>query len=113
MNIDVKKVKIIVTSPLDNADDIKQILGEAGAGIIGNYTHCTMATDCIGTFKGNDKSNPVIGTKNQLETVEEVKIEAQCEIEKVKSVLHKLREVHPYEEPAIDLIPLIEESDLN
>ena len=112
MNINVKKVKIIVTSPIENVDEIRQALGDAGAGRIGNYTHCSMSTDCIGTFKGNEESNPYIGTKNKIEMVKEVKIEVQCEIEKVKSVLQKLREVHPYEEPAFDIIPLIDEKDL-
>ena len=113
MNINISKVKIVVTSPLENAEEIKIALCDSGAGVIGNYSYCTIATDCIGTFKGNDDSDPVIGTKNQLETVNEVKIEVQCEVEKVKSVLKKLREVHPYEEPAIDLIPLISEKELD
>jgi len=112
MNINVSRVKIIVTTPVENADEIRQALGDAGAGIIGNYTHCTISTECIGTFKGNDESNPFIGTKNQLELAKEVKIEVQCEIQKVKSVLQKLREVHPYEEPAIDIVPLIDEKHL-
>lgn len=112
MNINISKVKLIVTSPMENIDEIRLALGDAGAGIIGNYTHCTISTDCIGTFKGNDESNPYVGTKNELEVVKEVKIEVQCDIDKVKFVLQKLREVHPYEEPAIDIIPLIEEKDL-
>ena len=87
-------------------------LGDSGAGIVGNYTHCSITSDCIGTFKGNDKSNPYIGTKNKLEAVKEVKIEVQCDIERVKPVLQKIREVHPYEEPAIDIIPLIDEEEL-
>jgi len=112
MNIDVKKVKIIVTSPTENASDIRQVLGDAGAGVIGNYVHCSISTDCVGTFRGNNESNPSLGSKNKLETVREVKIEVQCEIEKVKFILSKLREAHPYEEPAIDIIPLIDEKDL-
>ena len=112
MNFNIKKVKIVVTVPCEKAEEIKLVLGNAGAGIIGNYTHCTIATKCIGTFKGSDLSNPQIGAKNQLETIEEEKIEVQCDIKIVKEVLNKLREAHPYEEPAIDIIPLIEEADL-
>lgn len=112
MNIDVKKVKITVTSPKENVDEIRQALGDAGAGIIGNYTYCSTSADCIGTFRGNEKSNPYIGTKNQLEIVKEVKIEVACDLEKVKAVLQKLREVHPYEEPDINIIPLIDENDI-
>ena len=57
-------------------------------------------------------NNPYIGNKNELELIKEVKIEVPCEIGIVKSVLKKLKEVHPYEEPAIDIVPLIDESDL-
>ncbi len=55
-------------------------------------------------------ANPYIGEKNKLEFVQEEKLEIRCNINKVKDVISKLREVHPYEEPAIDIIPLIEES---
>ena len=112
MNIDIKKVKIVVTSPEENASEIKQVLGDAGAGLIGNYNYCSTSSECMGEFKGNDKSNPYIGVKNEFETVREVKIEVQCEMEKAKIAVQKLREVHPYEEPVIDIIPLIDERDL-
>ena len=49
---------------------------------------------------------------DKIEFVEEDKIEVVCDINTVKSVLKKLREVHPYEEPGIDIIPLINEEDL-
>ena len=110
MNIDVKNVKIIVTVPVENSEEVRNAICNAGAGIIGNYTYCTISTKCIGTFKPSDISNPYIGEKNKLELVEEEKLEVRCSIEKVKEVLLKLREVHPYEEPAIDIVPLIDES---
>ena len=112
MNIDVKKVKIVVIVPSENVDIIRNALGEAGAGVIGEYTHCSISTKCIGTFKGSDATKPYIGEKNKLESIEEQKIEVVCNINIAKEVLKKLREVHPYEEPAIDIIPLICEEDL-
>ena len=112
MNIDVKKVKIIVTVPVDNVEEVRSAICNEGAGIIGNYIYCTMSTKCIGTFIPSDNANPYIGEKNKLEFVEEEKLEAVCDIKIVKKVLKKLREVHPYEEPGIDIIPLINEEDL-
>ncbi|MGI6324693.1 MAG: hypothetical protein ACOXZS_01960 [Bacilli bacterium] len=112
MNINISKVKIIVTVPIGKAEKIKQVLGDAGADVIGNYTHCTISTKVIGTFKPNKNANPYIGKKNKLEVVQEEKIEVQCDIGIVKDVLKRLREVHPYEEPAIDIVPLINEKDL-
>lgn len=112
MNIDVKKVKIIVTVPNENLEDVRNAICSEGAGVIGNYTYCTMTTKCIGTSKPSDNANPYIGEKNKLEFIEEEKLEVICDISIVKNVLKRLREVHPYEEPAIDIIPLIDEGDL-
>lgn len=109
MNINVNKVKIIVTIPIENVDKVRNAICEAGAGIIGNYTHCSMSTKCIGTFKPNDEANPYIGENNKMEFVEEEKLEVVCGVDNVKNVISKLREVHPYEEPAIDIIPLLDE----
>lgn len=112
MKFDVKKVKIIVTVPIENSEEVRNAICDEGAGIIGNYTYCTISTKCIGTFKPSDNANPYIGENNKLEFVEEEKLEARCDINIVKKVLKRLREVHPYEEPAIDVIPLIDEEDL-
>jgi len=112
MNINVKKVKIIVTIPIESVEKVRNAICEEGAGIIGNYTYCTMSTKCIGTFKPDDNANPYIGEKNKLEFVNEEKLEAVCDINIVKKVLKRLREVHPYEEPEIDIIPLIDEESL-
>lgn len=55
--------------------------------------------------------NQDIGERNKLEFVEEEKLEFVCDVEKVKNVIEELRKSHPYEEPAIDIIPLIDESE--
>ena len=109
MNIDIRKVKIIVTIPVENTDEVRNAICNEGAGVIGNYTHCSMSTKCIGTFKPTDKANPYIGEINNLEFVEEEKLEVICDVSLVKNVISKLREVHPYEEPAIDIVPLRDE----
>lgn len=109
MNIKVDRVKIIVTIPPENVEEVRNAICEAGAWIIGNYTYCSMSTKCIGTFKPNNEANPYIGKNNNMEFVEEEKLEVVCSVDNVKNVISKLREVHPYEEPAIDIIPLLDE----
>ncbi len=108
MNIEVKKVKIFVTIPSENTSEVRNAVCKAGAGVIGNYTYCTTCCKSVGTFMPNDKANPYIGESNKLEFVDEDKLEFICDIEKVKEVVKKLRKVHPYEEPAIDIVPLID-----
>lgn len=113
MNININRGKIIVTIPIEDVDKVRNAICEVGAGVIGKYTYCSMSTKCIGTFKPNDEANPYIGEKNNLEFVEEEKLEFVCDVDKVKAVISKLREIHPYEEPAIDIIPLLDEESFN
>lgn len=113
MNININRVKIFVTIPIEDVEEVRNAVCEAGAGIIGNYTYCTSSTKLIGTFKPNDSANPYIGKKNNLEFVEEEKLEFVCDIDKVKIVISELRKVHPYEEPAIDIVPLLDETNFN
>jgi len=101
------QVKIRVTVPKDAADKIREVLGKAGAGKIGNYTHCTTSYSVTGRFLPGDAANPTIGRIGELEKVEEEMIETVCEFAKLKEVILSLRQAHPYEEPAIDIVPLI------
>jgi len=112
MNVNINRVKIIVTVPLNYLDKVRQAMCNEGAGVIGEYTNCTMSTKCIGTFKPSENATPFIGENNKLEFVEEEKLEVVCNVNIAKRVINKLREVHPYEEPAIDIIPLIDEDNL-
>ena len=110
MNININRVKILVTVPLEKVEEVRKAVCEVGAGVIGNYSYCTTSTKSIGTFMPNANANPYIGEKNKLEFVEEEKLEFVCDVDQTKKIISKLREVHPYEEPAIDIVPLIDES---
>lgn len=112
MNINVTKVKIIVTVPCDYTNEVRNAMFNAGAGIIGDYSFCSTYVKSIGTFIPNEVANPYIGENNKLEIVEEDKLEVICDINNAKKVIVELRRVHPYEEPAIDIVPLIDESSL-
>lgn len=111
MKIDIKRVKIVVTVPVDYTEKLREAICRAGAGVIGNYTDCSMITKCTGTFIPNDEANPYMGERGKLEFADEDKLEVVCDVDNVRTVINKLREVHPYEEPAIDIIPLIDESE--
>ena len=111
MTFDINRVKISVTVPCENTDKIRTAVCNAGAGIIGKYTFCTSSTKTVGTFIPGDDANPYLGEKNKLKFVEEGKLEFVCNVDKFKKVVQELRKVHPYEEPAIDIIPLIDEDE--
>ena len=113
MNFDIERVKIFATVPINDVENVRNAVCDAGAGIIGNYSYCTSSTKSLGTFIANDNASPYIGEKNKMEFVEEEKLEFICDVDKVKRVLMELRKAHPYEEPAIDIYPLIDEKYFN
>ena len=112
MDIKVKRVKIFVTVPCENTQEVRKAVCSAWAGIIGEYSYCSTCVKSLGTFIPNNNANPYIWEKNKMEFIEEDKLEFICDIDNVKFVLSELRKVHPYEEPAIDIVPLIDEKDL-
>ena len=108
MKTEFNKVKIFVTVPKENLEAVRDAVCNAGAGVIGNYSYCTFSCVGEGTFIPNENANPHIGTNNNLEYVKEVKLEFICDVDKVKVVIEKLKATHPYEEPAIDIVPIID-----
>jgi hypothetical protein len=102
----MKKYKIVVYVPEDSADKLREVMGTAGAGVIGNYTHCMFTIKGTGQFKPGVGSNPTIGEEGKLEKVLEERIETICSEEKLKDVLRAIKEAHPYEEPATDVYPI-------
>ena len=111
MKIDIEKVKISVFIPEEKVSELRDAVCHAGAGVIGNYSYCTSSSKVLGTFKPNEKANPYVGIHNTLEFVDEIKIEFMCDVKLVKNILKVIRKIHPYEEPCIDIIPLLEESN--
>jgi len=93
MKLEINKVKIAVMVPPENADSLRKLICETGAGTIGNYTECSVSTKVIGTFKPNNEANPTKGTKNKLEKVNEIKLEVICNIENVKKVLEIIKKI--------------------
>ena len=87
MQFNVNKVKILVTVPVENVDEVRNAICEAGAGIIGNYTYCSTSTKVVGTFIPSIDANPYIGKQNKMEFVNEEKLEVICDVEKVKAVI--------------------------
>ena len=87
-------------------------LGEAGAGKIGNYSFCSFSSIGEGRFLPMDGANPYSGTKGQLSTEPEERIEVVCERIHAKQVIAALKTAHPYEEVALDIYALVDEDEL-
>ena len=105
-------VKIVVFVPESHTDMVRQAMGDAGAGRIGNYSHCSYSIDGVGRYKPLEGAHPAIGKVGKFEEVEEERIECVCEGDKAKDVIAAIKKVHPYEEVAFDIYPLISEEEL-
>ena len=100
-------VKIAVYVPSSHADLVRSALANAGAGHVGNYDYCSFSVKGIGRFRGAPGTRPFVGEAGNIESVEEERIETICPHEKLEDVLNAVKKVHPYEEPAIDVYPLL------
>lgn len=99
---------VIVYVPVAHADAIRKTLEECHAGCMGNYDGCSFSTTGIGRFRPNAKAHPAIGRAGKLEEVEEERIETVVEEKYLKSVLTELKKTHPYEEPAIHILSMLD-----
>ncbi|WP_141431533.1 Nif3-like dinuclear metal center hexameric protein [Bacillus sp. 03113] len=108
----VKLKKLVVYVPEDHALNIKQALGDAGAGAIGNYSHCSFSSTGIGQFLPGKNTDPFIGKQGMLESVNEIRIETIYPAHLEKKVLSAMFKAHPYEEVAYDLYLLENEGDV-
>ncbi len=98
-------VTLVVMVPETHADLVREAMGKAGAGKMGNYTHCSFSSKGTGRFIPQKGAHPFIGKENVLETVAEERIETVCPAEKLQDVITAIRKVHPYEEPSIEAYP--------
>jgi len=100
------QVKLVTFVPPQHVDALRAAVCEAGAGTIGGYTHCTFSTSGIGTFRPSEASRPFSGRKGRLNEEPELRFETVVPAWRLPHVLEALFRVHPYEEPACDIVPL-------
>jgi dinuclear metal center YbgI/SA1388 family protein len=98
--------KIVVFVPEEDADGMADALSGAGAGRIGDYTHCTFRSPGTGTFFGGEGTDPYAGEKGRLERVPELRLETVVPAHLVRGAVAAIRSAHPYEEPAFDVYPV-------
>ncbi len=110
--MDFTKIKITTFVPTDSAERVRNALGKAGAGTIGDYTFCSFSSVGKGRFVPGDLSNPHIGERHKLEAVDEERVEVVCDRSMTKEVIAALKSAHPYEEVAFDIVPIVTEDQL-
>ena len=98
--------KLVTYTIPENANQVRNALFQAGAGSIGNYENCSFNSEGTGTYKGNEHSNPIIGTVGELTETTEIKIEVTFEKHLESKILKALFQNHVYEEVAYEIYDL-------
>ena len=98
--------KLITYTIPENVEIVRNALFDAGAGSIGNYENCSFNSKGIGTYMGNEHSNPVIGERFEFVEGEEIKIEVTFEKHLENKILKALFIHHAYEEVAYEIYDL-------
>ena len=100
--------KVVVFVPAEDAEKVRRALTAAGAGAIGAYDSATFSTPGEGRFRPLEGADPAIGHVGELEMVQEVRVESVYARPLRRQVVEALRAAHPYEEPAFDLVELVD-----
>jgi dinuclear metal center YbgI/SA1388 family protein len=98
--------KLNTSVPQDYVEVVLEALHKCGAGALGNYSDCSFSVSGIGRFKGNQNSKPFKGATNQKSEIEEVNIQMVFSSHLSASVTQALKESHPYETVAFDIVTL-------
>jgi len=107
-----RQFKIVVTVPVDKADELRDAIGKAGGGNIGDYSFCSFSIKGIGRFKPEKGARPSVGKLGEVTPVEEERIEVNCSQKQLATLIGAIKNNHPYEEPVIDVYQLFDGSQL-
>ncbi len=98
--------KLVTYTVPENVEQVRNALFDAGAGKIGNYEDCSFNSQGIGTYMGNEDSNPEIGERFEFVEAPEIKIEVTFEKHLQSKILKALFSNHVYEEVAYEIYDL-------
>ena len=98
--------KLVTYTIPENVEQVRNALFNAGAGKIGNYDDCSFTSQGIGTYMGNENSNPEIGERFEFVEAQEIKIEVTFEKHLQNKILKALFKNHVYEEVAYEIYDL-------
>ncbi|WP_424495018.1 Nif3-like dinuclear metal center hexameric protein [Salinimicrobium sp. GXAS 041] len=98
--------KLVTYVPKNEATKVREALFAVGAGSIGNYDHCSFNLEGLGSFRGNEDSNPSIGEKGSTHFEQETQLNITFPKHLQKLILKTLFENHSYEEVAYEITTL-------
>lgn len=103
-------LKLNTYVPEAHVEKLRSALFEAGAGHIGKYDACSFNTPGIGTFRAGAGTNPYVGQQGEVHFESEIRLEVILPLHLKQQVLNTLKNNHPYEEVAYELVPIVNEN---
>ena len=100
----IKKLTTYV--PNTHLENLREALFDAGAGNIGNYSHCSFSVEGMGSFKPGTNAKPTIGEIGKTHFENESKLSMTFDPVFQNKILAALFKTHPYEEVAYELVNL-------
>lgn len=104
--------KLEIFIPESHFRILQEALQKVDAGHIGNYDSCLSYSKVTGTWRPLDGTHPYIGAEGEISEEPEFKVEVTVKADRLKETVRKIREVHPYEEPVINIIPIMSAADV-
>lgn len=108
----MQRVMIVFTVPETHLEPVLDAIAAAGAGVVGEYTHCSFTSAGTGRFLPSAAANPMLGQRGALNAEPELRVETFCQRDRARAVVAALRDAHPYDEPVYYVIPLLDEGAL-
>jgi dinuclear metal center YbgI/SA1388 family protein len=100
--------KLVTYIPADHYEKVRDELFDVGCGHLGNYDSCGFSVVGLGNFRPLEGAKPKVGKVGELETVDEVRFETLIPAGMEDVAIETLKRVHPYEEVAYDLYPVLQ-----
>lgn len=101
--------KMEIFIPKTHLGQLQVALQKVDAGHIGNYDCCLSYSEVIGTWRPLEGAKPYIGSKDEISSEKELKVEVRVAVENINKTIEAIKQVHPYETPVINVIPLLNE----
>lgn len=105
--MDVTYCKLEIFIPESHLEILAEALRAVDAGHIGKYDGCFSYSPVTGCWRPLPGAEPYLGREGELSREPELKVEVTCRLDRTAETVAAVKRVHPYEEPVINVIPLL------
>lgn len=106
--MDFQLFKVETFIPEEYVNELRFELNKVGALTVDEkYDNCMSTSRVKGAWRPLEGTNPYLGEVGEICEAEEIKVEFTCKKEVIRKAIEVIKEVHPYEVPVINVIPVM------